>query len=122
MQHQLVTKKKSWFHSPWIAFVLIVLVVLAAISVVRAFAKERVALKLRNDAQSQLNQLNAKQVDLSQKIQDFSTPRGVEGQIRDQYRVVKPGEQLVVLVNNGNTVSTSAKPSFWTRLARFVGF
>ena len=122
MAYQLTNKKKSWFHSPWIAIVLITLVVLAIISVIHAFAKERVAEKLRNDELAQLNDLNAKQADLSQKIQDFSTPRGIEGQIRDQYRVVKPGEQLVILVNNGSQTPPPPKPTFWQKLARFIGF
>jgi cell division protein FtsB len=122
MAYQLTNKKKSWFHSSWVAIGLIILVVLGVISVVHAFAKERVAIKLRDDEESQLQELNAKQADLSQKIQDFSTPRGIEGQIRDQYRVVKPGEQLVILVNNGNAVPPQPKPTFWQSVMKFIGF
>ena len=122
MAYQLTNKKKSWFHSPWVAILLIGLIVLAMISVFHALSKERIAMKLRNDEQAQLAALNAKQIDLSQKIDDFSSPRGVEGQIRDQYRVVKPGEQLVILVNNGDPVPPPKKPGFWHSLATFLGF
>ena len=122
MLHQLTNKKKSWFQTPWVAVILIALIVLAAISVVHAFTKERIAMKLLNDQKSELSQLNAKQSDLSQKINDFSTPRGLEGQVRDQYRVVKPGEQLVIVVDNGTPLAPPPKPTFWQNLMRFLGF
>lgn len=121
MSYSLTNRKKSWFYSPVIAVILIVFVIIAGLSVVRAFAKEREAAKLRNQYQSQWNALNQRETELTTQIQNLSTDRGIEAEIRERYRVSKPGEALVVVVNNGENTPTAKKLTFWEQVRMFVG-
>ncbi len=121
MRHLLV-KKKSWFYSPLMAIVLVVLVIWGIVSVVRAGLKQREAIKLRDESRKELSSLEQKQVDLNQKIEGLSTDQGLEAEVRQRYRVVKPGEQLVIVVDNKDSAANqTTKASFWQRLRLFVG-
>ena len=116
-----LTKKKSWFRSPIIAVILFVLVILAAISVARAFAKEREAAKLRDQYRREVSEMDQRQAELDAQIKNLSTDRGLESEIRNRYRVSKPGEDLVVEVNNGEDASAKTNLTWWQKVLRFVG-
>lgn len=121
MRHLLI-KKKSWFYSPLMAIVLVVLVIWGIVSVVRAGLKQREAIKLRDESRRELAGLEQKQIDLNQKIEGLSTDQGLEAEVRQRYRVVKPGEQLVIVVDNKDGAGNqTTKPSFWQKLRLFVG-
>ena len=121
MRHLLI-KKKSWFYSPWIACLLILFVVWGIVSVTRAYMKQREAVSLRDESQKELGGLEQKQQELTTKIDDLSTSQGMEAEVRQRYRVVKPGEQLVIVVDNKDGAAAQAqKPSFWQKLRTFIG-
>lgn len=121
MRHLLI-KKKSWFYAPWVAIILVIFVVWGTVSVVKAGLKQREAITLRNESQKELAELEQKQVDLNQKIEGLSTEQGLEAEVRQRYRVVKPGEQLVIVVDNKDiSPNQTMKPSLWQRLRVFVG-
>ncbi len=121
MRHLLI-RKKSWFHSPVVAIILVVLVLWGIVSVVRAGLKQREAVKLRDESRKELSGLEQKQFDLNQKIEGLSTDQGLEAEVRQRYRVVKPGEQLVIVVDNKDTaVNQTTKLPLWQRLRLFVG-
>ncbi len=119
---QFLTKKKSWFHSPWIAALLVIFAIWGTVSVARAYLKQREAITLRNESRAELAELEQKNVELSHKIEDLSTEQGMEAEVRQRYRVVKPGEQLVIVVNNEDGAKNDGtKMSFWQKLRIFVG-
>ncbi len=119
---QFLIRKKSWFYSPIVAIILVLLVVWGIISVVKAAAKQREAVALRDESRKELEGLDQKQTDLNQKINDLSTDQGMEAEVRQRYRVVKPGEQLVIVVDNEDTSGNHpTKPSFWQKIRTFVG-
>lgn len=123
MRHPISNKKKSWFRSPIIAILLIIFIGLGVLSAVRAYAKVREALALRNETARELDQINEKKSEISTKIENLSSDRGLESEVRDRYRVVKPGEHMVIVVDNsdGETLSQD-KRSFWISLRAFIGF
>lgn len=123
MRHPLIAKKKSWFYSPILAVVLLVLVVWTGIATFSAFQKQHEAIELRDEAVREKTDLMAKQNDLNQKIQNLSTDEGMEAEVRERYRVVKPGEQLVIVVDNKDpNASPTTPPTFWQKVKEFVGF
>lgn len=122
MRQHIITKKKSWFYSPIIAVILMVFVAWGGVSVVRAFTKQGEALKSRNDYRVQLEELNQKQADLATRIENLSTDRGLEAEVRTRYRVVKPGEQLVIVVDNEESKSGEKGDSWWKKVKAFAGF
>jgi cell division protein FtsB len=92
--------KESFFHTRfWIA-VLIVICTLLVISVVKISKKYMHAKSIRDDYQTELNQVESHEAELKKNINALSTDRGKETEIRDRYRVVKEGEQMILIVNN----------------------
>lgn len=117
-------KKKSWVHSPLLAVFLVVVLCWGLFVVYRMYIKNRESVALRNQFQNELDALNQKQDELSGKIKNLSTDRGLEAEVRNRYRVIRPGEQLVIVVDNDskNPQNASEKPSFWVRMREFLGF
>lgn len=117
-------KKKSWVHSPLLAVFLVVVLCWGLFVVYRMYVKNRESVALRNQFQNELDALNQKQNELSGKIENLSTDRGLEAEVRNRYRVIRPGEQLVIVVDDAskNTQGTPEKPSVWVRVREFLGF
>lgn len=117
-------KKKSWTRSPLLAVFLVLALFWGMFVVYRMYVKNREAVALRNQFQSELDALNQKQAELSGKITNLSTDRGLEAEVRNRYRVIRPGEQLVIVVDDAakNPENQPVKPSFWTRIKEFLGF
>ena len=118
-------RKRSWTRSPILTLFLVAAFVWGCIVVVRIYAKYREAVVLRDQYRSDLSELKTKQAELDTKISGLSTDRGLEAEVRNRYRVVRPGEQLVIVV--GATSSTTAQTavsegSWWQRFLRFAGF
>lgn len=126
MRHQIIkNKRKSWYHSPILAVFLIVLIIWGGVVVVKTYPKYREARTLRNQYQTELESLQMKQAELNGKIGELSTDHGIEAEVRNRYRVVKPGESLVIVVDEEKSAKTVQvdKPniSWWVRLRTFIG-
>ncbi len=123
MRHSIITKKRHWFYSPIISVVLIIFVILGIISVVGAYTKQHEATMLRKQYEQELAEVKKHQEDLAEKITNLSTERGLESEIRDRYRVVKPGEQLLIVVEHPEQepIKTSEE-SLFLKIRQFVGF
>jgi len=77
-----------------------------------SFSKNRL-----DQAKSQLAALKAQQGDLSQSIAELSTASGTESVMRTDFRIVKPGESLAVIVDTATTAAatTTAPETFWQK-------
>ena len=126
MHHKpfIAHKKKTWTHSPILAVFLVIILFWGLFVVYRMYLKNREAVALRNQFRSELNALNQKQEELSGKISNLSTDRGLEAEVRNRYRVIRPGEQLVIVVDDAtkNGQTAISKPSIWVRIKEFLGF
>lgn len=124
MKHPLVKRKNKWYQSPIVSVILVLLIVWAAFAVVGAYRKDRDATMMRDQSARELDDLNAKKIELGNHIQNLSTERGIEAEIRNRYRVERPGENLVIVVDNGEPDKghRSETDSFWTRLRAYIGW
>lgn len=124
MRHSLVSKKRSWFYSPLVAVALVAFIALSGLSVVRAYMKQREAVTMRDEYVRELSQMKDKESDLTRQIDTLSTERGLEAEIRERYRVVKPGEQLVIVVDNGSGAAGSSqqKLTFLQKIRNMLGW
>lgn len=122
MQRFTKSKKKSWFYSPIITVVLLIMVTIGIIASVKAYGKQEEAVSLRNNTIRENDQLVQKERELSEKLNDISTERGMETEVRNRYRVVKPGEQLVIVVDNRTDIpEIIQEKTFWEKLRLFIG-
>ena len=92
--------KESFFHTRFWIVVLIVICIILMISIIRISKKYIHAKSIRDDYQTELVQVQAHDAELKKNISALSTDRGKETEIRDRYRVVKHGEQMILIVDN----------------------
>lgn len=133
MRHRIIpNKKRPWHQSPIIAVFLGMLIVWGIIVVTRTYLTYRETRDLRNQYQAEHESLEQKKVELSEKLTNLSTDRGLEEEVRNRYRVARPGEELVIVVDDasqpgdGTTnkkalVETQDTETFWSKIRHFIG-
>ena len=63
-----------------------------------------------------------KKTPLEQSIDKLSNPAGIEYEVRERYRVVKPGEELILVIDNKQPTETTETMGFWNNLLETVLF
>ena len=74
------------------------------------YRKDRVITQQKNDVASEVAVLQTKEQNLQTNIDDLKTERGVEEVIRDKFRVVKEGEDIIV-IPDASMASDSKSPA-----------
>ncbi len=72
------------------------------------YAKERESKKNLDRVEGSLAALTIRKERLQSDIARLNTPEGIESEIREQFQVAKPGEKMVMLVDDPH--STPAEP------------
>lgn len=104
-------KIRNIIYSKVTLFFLFLILVLFARSTYGLWQKERDTKKTVNDAKVELSSLIEKEASLSSRVASLKTERGVEEAIRGKFKVAKPGEGVVVVVNQKeDTNSTISDP------------
>lgn len=89
------------------------------------YAVEQDVRERRDDAELELEQLKAHQVELEDRVEYLSNEQGLEAEIRRHFDVSKEGEQVVVLMGNTATPTPAVRieqnkdvenQSFWRNL------
>ncbi len=60
--------------------------------------KERESRLLRDDAQQELADLQAREADIRTSIAELASERGIEQALRSEYELAKEGEEVIVIV------------------------
>lgn len=117
-------RRRPWYQSPILAVFLTASLFWGMFVVYRIYAKHRETVLLRNQYHNELTALQKKESELDAKIKDLSTGRGMEAEVRNRYRVARPGEQLVIIVDDDNVgTQTQQKQGItWQGFRAFVGF
>ncbi len=63
------------------------------------YGKERESRDRAAQLQMELQELQKRETEIARAIEELNTKEGLEREIRDNFRVAKPGEHLVVLVD-----------------------
>ncbi len=94
-----------------VAFILLLLIGKATWGL---YIKERESRKNLDRVEAELSALTARERKLQEDIARLQTPEGLESEIREQFQVAKPGEQMVVLVGEEKAaaVESVTEPSF----------
>ena len=115
------SKFKSLLYSPVFLLLFLVIIIIFAGAVYDLYLKNRDATKSNNISKAQLNELREKQQTLNDELNSLQTDRGLDETIRDKFRVVKGGEELIVIPDSEtpalqtkkvNTI-TEKKFGFW---------
>ena len=77
---------------------------------------ERTVEALRTEASS----LSAQEGTLASRVAALKTDQGVEAALREKFRVARPGEGVIVIVDQGaGAGDTGASSSWWDRILSF---
>ena len=105
------------FSRRLLIIVLLILVLFALRAVWGVYNKEQESGHMRYQAESQLQDLKAREATLSANIDSLETVRGKEEALRGAYQVGKPGEGLIEIVDTAPTSTPEPPPSrfHWLR-------
>lgn len=87
--------------------VLLGFIVAAGVSVYRLYEKEQESALLRAQAEGKMRALEDRFEELTVKTDELVSTRGKEAALRETYDVGKPGEGLIVIVEDQASGSTS---------------
>ena len=85
------------------------------------YAKERESQRQLEAVESELAALVARENLLQDDLARLKTPEGIEAEIRAQFQVAKPGEQMVVLVE-GRSAAPEEKIHVQSLMSRLFDF
>ena len=100
---------RKWLNSPWVLGVVIILVGMLFFSVLERFFIATEVRDRRQQVEAEVENLRQRQVTLEADVGYLQSERGQEAEMRRQFDVALPGEQVVVIVeeqNDTNDIST----------------
>jgi len=101
--------------------VLAVLVIVGMSGVWRIYKRERESAALNRESAAHLADLMEREAGLKADISDLNTERGKEAALRQQYRMGKPGEGLIIIVDPTAPATTSAtSTSSWSSWVKWL--
>lgn len=114
---------RAIFYSRWFLAVLIIALLIMGKATWRVWQKERESRALLSEINREVEGLKERQAVLSDSIEGLSTPQGEEAEIRETFRVARPGEKLVIIVDNSSStdesVSGNNSQGWWQKFLRF---
>lgn len=97
--------------------VLTVVVLILGKEVWDVYKRERLARESLELARVQQEDLNRREEFLSSEIELLNDTEGVEGELRQRFGIAKPGEKVIVLVDEeATTTSPPPELSFWKKI------
>ncbi len=63
----------------------------------------------RTEAEAELAELKARQVDLQEEVDYLSNERGIEAEVRRQFDVAREGEQVVIILGSDESASSTTE-------------
>jgi len=118
LEFQEKVKLKKYMYSKTVLVLFIILIILATNSVWKVYKKHSMTKDNLAAITTNLEELQAREKMLSSEIEKLKTVSGTEAEIREKYGLVKPGEEVITVVDSTtSTDSTKAVTSigFWQR-------
>jgi len=93
-------KKANILYSPWMLFLLMIVIILLAKGVWTLGSKYKFSRAKYAEHSNNLKALVNKKINLEHTIKTLGTERGIEQEIRDKFRVAKDGERIIIIIDN----------------------
>ncbi len=112
-------KTRKFLHSRGMLAVLFIGCILLGKSVFDMYQKSREALANKNQTISEYNELVEREDMLTDSIDSLETEEGIEKSLRENYRVAKEGEGLVVITDTDVDIETDDRITVKERFSNF---
>jgi cell division protein FtsB len=122
LEFQQKRKIRRILYSPVSLIALAVVAVVFARGAWNVYQKESASGDYLAQAQTELTKVSATDAQLAQSVASLQTEQGVEADIRQKFRVVKPGEQIAVIVDTSASdtpAAATSTPGFWAWFRHF---
>ena len=86
-------------YSRGVIIALLLILILVTKATWSVYSKESESRKRLDSVEANLTALQAREKKLREDIERLKTPEGIEAQIREQFQVAKPGEKMVMMVD-----------------------
>ena len=118
--------KRTWRRvgsSPIVLIGLAILVGFSFPAVWRLYQKKQIVSTERQLLLEEVERLKERQSKLAVEVQKLSTSRGVEETIRENFNVVRPGENVIYLLPPTTTapIAVERSRSWWLELMGWLG-
>ncbi|MFA7252879.1 MAG: septum formation initiator family protein [Candidatus Paceibacterota bacterium] len=119
LEFQQKRQVKKILYSRTTLVVLGLIIILLINSVWGVYKKRAISKENLDKAQASLDNLQAREETLSNEIERLKSTAGVEEEIREKFGLVKPGEEVIIVVDAENklTVENIAENrNFWQKM------
>ncbi|MCR4283724.1 MAG: septum formation initiator family protein [Parcubacteria group bacterium] len=104
-------------------FFLLVIFIFFIFSIADVYNKSREAIKKNEEVSSELNDIKSKKDYFEAEIDRLNTNAGIEDELRDKFQIAKPGERVIIIVDDKKDDSEDATPRkslnwFWNIFGR----
>ena len=96
VHHPVPTRSK--LYSPLVFVVLVILVGILGHAAFSAYQKRNISASARQSVANEVSDLEARQASMQESITRLRSPDGIDTEIREKFQVVKPGEEMIVVV------------------------
>lgn len=116
-------KVKKIMYSRTIIFGLFILLLFFMHATYGVYKKERLTRINLEQVENEKSNLDNRYYALEKSVAYLQTDEGVESEIRNKFRAVKPGEQVAIIVNTEVKKEPLLKKnqSFWMKIKDFFG-
>lgn len=118
LEFQEKRKFKKLIYSKITLVLLLIIIALLLNAIWGMYIKQHTAITNFDKTAAVYDSLQTRQEMISSEIERLKTSVGIEEEIRQKYGLVKPGEEVIVMVGD-NTASSSADSSsvgFWQKI------
>jgi cell division protein FtsB len=119
LEFQEKIKLRKFLYSRITLIVLLVILFFLVRAVWSVYQKQEMTRENLTRTTVNFNNLQARQEMLSTEIERLKTESGKEQEIREKYGLVRPGEEVMVVVDKNNDAEPDAgstKISFWQKI------
>ena len=119
LEFQEKRKLKRFLYSKITLVVLIVLIALALNAVWGVYKKQDMTKDNLAKTAATYNSLQDREKILSSEIERLETANGLEEEIREKYGLIKPGEEVIIIIDeekDKDLDSVSSSISFWQKI------
>ena len=123
LEFQEKRKLRRFLYSKIALVLLVILIALVLNGVWNIYKKQDLTKDNLAKTASSLESLQVREKMLSSQVERMKTPEGTEEEIREKYGLVKPGEEVIVVVDSSTTVSdgtSTASPGFWQKVVNWL--
>ena len=119
LEFQEKRKIKRFFYSKVVLVCLLILIFLLLKMVWSVYEKQALTKDNLAKTATSFEGLQEREKMLSSSIDKLKTDSGIEQEIREKYGLVKPGEEVIVIVDGEDSTSSepaSSEISFWQKV------